>query len=480
MILSMGRAKHYVLAALPVVATVIGFWWWTAKPRPPQPPVMRDPSSVDPLVGQLIEQTLAEVRRNPRHAEFRARLAMVYHANGLVDLAGVTYEQALALNAKNARWWYHLARIRAEVGDVEAAIATVGRTIALDDAYAPAHWRRGLWLLQLGRVDEAEFAFRQAAQVNPDDPGGWVGQARVLLSRGKYEQAVQLLRGRVVANWPDYGYARRLLGTGYRPLGQEAAARRELARSQGSSPVWKDAWVEEVKALATGFSAIMKRADVLIARGQLRQALALVTPLRKPQPTNPDLLNKIAEAHFGLGEPQRARDALMIAAQAHPKHFPTHLNLSLAYEQTRDMRLALRHANQAIAINPGSGSAYLQKARLYTIVENYESAVEPLEQAVRYGVLDSDVLLMLGNIQARLNRWQEAADTFEMVIKQRPDQASAFALLAWVKGEAGALGEARAALQHAAELDAQEPLLQPTAARLRQLEQAGPASVPNR
>ena len=62
------------------------------------------------------------------------------------------------------------------------------------------------------------------------------------------------------------------------------------------------------------------------------------------------------------------------------------------------MRLALRHANHAIALNPVSGSAYLQKARLYTIVENYESAVEPLEQAVRYGVLDGDVLLMLGNI----------------------------------------------------------------------------------
>ena len=106
--------------------------------------------------------------------------------------------------------------------------------------------------------------------------------------------------------------------------------------------------------------------------------------------------------------------------------------------------------------------------------------MEPLEQAVRYGVLDADVLLMLGNIQARLNRWQEAADTFEMVIKQRPDQASAFALLAWVKGEAGAMNKAWAALRQAEEVDPQEPLLQPTAARLRQLEQAGPASVPNR
>lgn len=480
MILPMGKAIRYGLAALLVVAAVVGIRWWVTRQRPPDPPVMRDPSNVDPLVGQLIEQTLAEVRRDPRHAELRARLAMVYHANGLHDLAGVTYEQALALDAQNARWWYHLARLRAEVGDVEAAIATVGRTIALDDAYAPAHWRRGLWLLRLGRVDEAEVAFRQATQVNPHDPGGWVGQARVLLSRGKYEQAVQLLRDRVVANWADYGYARRLLGTAYRHLGQEAAARRELAHSRGSLPVWEDAWVDEVEALATGFSAIMKRADVLIARGQLRQALALVTPWRKPQPTNPDLLNKIAEAHFGLGEPQRARDALMIAAQAHPKHFPTHLNLSLAYEQTSDMRLALRHANEAIALNPVSGPAYLQKARLYTIIENYESAVEPLEQAVRYGVLDADTLLMLGNIQARLNRWQAAAETFEIVTRQHPDQASAFAMLARARGEVGAMNEAWAALQHAAELDAQEPLLQPTAARLRQLEQAGPAPVPNR
>ncbi len=60
------------------------------------------------------------------------------------------------------------------------------------------------------------------------------------------------------------------------------------------------------------------------------------------------------------------------------------------------------------------------------------------------------------------------------------DVGASLALLAWVKGEAGALDEAWAALQHAGELDAQEPLLQPMAARLRQLEQAGPAPVPNR
>ena len=48
------------------------------------------------------------------------------------------------------------------------------------------------------------------------------------------------------------------------------------------------------------------------------------------------------------------------------------------------------------------------------------------------------------------------------------------------RGEAGAMNEAWAALQQAAELDAQEPLLQATAARLRQLEQAGPAPVSNR
>ncbi|MFB3138674.1 MAG: hypothetical protein ACE10B_05595, partial [Phycisphaerales bacterium] len=83
-------------------------------------------------------------------------------------------------------------------------------------------------------------------------------------------------------------------------------------------------------------------------------------------------------------------------------------------------------------------------------------------------------------IQARLNRWQAAAGTFEMVTRQHPNRASAFALLARARGEVGAMNEAWTALRQAAEVDAHEPLLQPTAARLRQLEQAGPAQVPNR
>ena len=50
---------------------------------------------------------------------------MVYHANDVIDLAGPCYERALAGNERDALRWYLLALVQTELGEVDAAIASL-------------------------------------------------------------------------------------------------------------------------------------------------------------------------------------------------------------------------------------------------------------------------------------------------------------------------------------------------------------------
>ncbi len=473
---SMRKPARYTLIALLAAAGAGGgvIWWQAGRPAVADPPVVEDLGQVDPQTAELITRTVAEVHAHPRDADRRGKLAMIYHANALLDSARPCYEQAIALDRRNPRWWYHLGHVRADLGDMEGAIEAVAEAIEVadpDEPNAALHWRPGLWLMRMGRNAEAEAAFRQAIRAKPDDPSGWTGLARALMGRGAYQEAADLLESKVIARRPDYGYAHHLLGTTYQRLGRAEEGRRELARSTDSTPILNDPWHDEVRAYAAGFGPTIQRAEMFFERGRPDLALAVLNGLRESHPTNPDLLNNIAEAHFAMNQPARAREVLQIAVDRNPRHFATHLNLSLAHEQTDDMRLALRHADEAIVLNPTSGSAYLQKGRLFALAQNYESAVEQLEKAVHYGVVKPDVLIMLGTMQGLLDRWQDAAETLTRVTERDPGNIDGLVALARARGELGDLGAGWSLLEQASKMSPGDPRLNAAAARLRELVQ---------
>ncbi len=119
-------------------------------------------------------------------------------ANALLVPAEQAYETCAELDPADAVSGYHLARLHARRGEVEAALELAAAAAERAPDYAPLHWRSGLWWLQLGRLEQARAAFELAHTL---DPGGWIsraGLARVALQEGRPEQAVELLE-RVLA-----------------------------------------------------------------------------------------------------------------------------------------------------------------------------------------------------------------------------------------------------------------------------------------
>ena len=149
----------------------------------PDPPVLANLNELNSVAADLIRAKHQAALNKPHDPVARGELAMAYHANAILDQARQTYRQTSILDPENAKWWYLLARIQKQDGELEAAHACMDRVLALDENYTPALVRRGFWLLEQGRIDDAAASFSQALEIETGNRNGRIGLARIALQR---------------------------------------------------------------------------------------------------------------------------------------------------------------------------------------------------------------------------------------------------------------------------------------------------------
>ena len=177
------------------------------------------------------------------------------------------FRRALRANPDMAEAQYHLAGVYLETRKRRAREA-FERVIDIDAGYPDAHYQVGLLLEDDGKRHEAISAYQQEMKVNPAHPHAGIRMARLWLSLGRSEEAVDTLAGllksggdaRIPANRDlavialmnrDFERANKLFGVYFSFL-PEAEQRRyqdislvaddeDLARFEAASPEERDA-----------------------------------------------------------------------------------------------------------------------------------------------------------------------------------------------------------------------------------------------
>jgi len=424
-------------------------------------------------VRELIEGLIASAAMHPPSAADRAALGMAYEVNGFREAALKCYQQAAALDPDEPRFSYYLAQSRASGGDLEAALAALDRVHALAADYAPAYLYRGQWSLDLGRISPAFEAFRKAAELEPDHPAGWIGQARVLIKRDQGAEAARILEN--LAPRFRHPYIHQLLGLAYRQQGDLERARVAFARGKpGGRPGWPDPWHEQKSAYQTGFAAELLKAELLMERGQVRQALSILEALEPDHSDDVTLLNNLSIAYRGTGQAQRSFEVLQRALTLHPEYFAFHLNIATAYQQQGNLEQALQHVGRAIASNPTLAQAHVMKATYLMQAKRFDEALEAFDTALLYDAANARTLLSAGIVAAETGRWSYAAQRLERAIELEPNLVTAHLGLGRVRAEQGDFAAADRAVQRARELSPQHSKLSAIERRIAQLRAKAP------
>lgn len=295
----------------------------------------------------------ALVAQAPRAADAWQLLGMCLAGNGRDAQSDAAFERALALQPGSAvvsrNYGVSLARrgkaLRGQERPDESE-PMLRKALALCPELASAWVDLGVVLRLLGRIDEALAAFRSAqdllhgrgtAALEVED-----AITGVLADAGRPAEALENAR-RLVALHPAHAPAHETLGSLLWEYGAELAPDEDpLERLRTAARAQPDN-----RALQLAF------ARMLLAAKRADEALALLQPLRRRDPSDALLIWFCADALDALGRSDDAASAYEAAARAGFKDVPQFLNAQARHAmRTQRHELAAACAQQAITLDP--------------------------------------------------------------------------------------------------------------------------------
>lgn len=453
-------------------ALIIGTWLAAACNGAPSPPDPRSFAALDPAVASLLDELTAAVDGDRSDATKWGHLAMGLEANGLLVQAADSYAVAIRLDEDEPKWRYRRALLKARQGEIEDALADMAIVAQRHPAYGPAHWRRGLWWLDRGDLEKAAAAFTAATQISPADPAGHIGLALVQLSKREDAGAARTLE-QLLARSPGERYALHLLGTAYRRLGREDDARFALTVGSGGQPSWNDPWADEVGQYRRGFAVMLKEATQLGLERKFDQAIALLNRLVALRPDDRALKVYLGGMHAAAGQVDQAAAILDPVLAAEPTHFDALMHLASGYLFAGDLDRASVYAARALALRPSSADAAKLQGMVHWQQGRTREAETLFTAAAAADPRDPMPHLWMGMILGQQMRYADARRRFEAALSKNPLLGDALLGMADTFAATGAFGQARVALERAAQAEPNNPRL--AAARDRILTAAAKA-----
>lgn len=282
-------------------------------------------------------------------------------------------------------------------GRIDAAIAKVHQALAADPEIVEAHTILGNLYRKAKRQDDAIGAYRQALALDPENQSAALDLAIAYKDGGRLDDAEAGFQ-RVLQLDPRSTRARWQLADIWMQRGDFARARTaldEALREKVDRPTFLTKLGE--------CDIELKRYDE--AERELREALAG----KSDESMAHYDLALVAEARH---DPARAIAEYQSELTHNPSAYRAHFNLAKLLAESGQRGEALRHLEQAVAVNPefGTGYLYLAKARLDA------GDLDGAEAAARKGLTaspDPDIAplghYVLADIYSRLGKPQEAA-----------------------------------------------------------------------
>jgi tetratricopeptide (TPR) repeat protein len=434
--------------------------------RAPEPPALADLGPLAPEIADIVRQARDGVADDPRDAVRWGRFGMVCDANGLAEPAREAYANAAAMQPSEAKWLFHLAIVESRLGHAEEALRDMRRAIEVNGAYAPAHWRLGLWLLDDNQTESAERAFSRATEIDPADRAGWIGLARVYLQRDENERAAGLLE-QLVSAAPTDGYALQLLGMAYRKLGRgdEAASASQVGAK--GEPRWSDSWTDEMLSFRRGYAARLRDATAYIVAGRFREAIDILEHLRQEKPDDIVLNAHLGQVYVAAGRDADGVALLESVVAKAPERFEAHVDLATGYLHLGNLTRARAEAERAVLLNESYSPAYETLGLIRWRGDDGRGAIAAFDRSVQLDPRNVRALVWKGMVETNDGRTADALATFERAARVDPTSVDAWVGVANAQLNRHDVAAAEAALRNAQRLQPDRPSVKATVERLR-------------
>jgi tetratricopeptide (TPR) repeat protein len=289
-------------------------------------------------------------------------------------------------------------------------------------------------LLAQDRLEEAEEQFRHILQRDPRHTLSLAGLGRVAYRRGNLQESIDYLQRSLSAGASKSTHL--LLAEIYQRLGDRTTADNESRRAaslQNDAPR-SDAFLEDLLRLRTGERIDVKRAQALLDRGHVSQAMALLERLVRDYPESVGSWLTLGRALNRQKDWAGAEKALSQALQLAPENPEVQVQMGITLYYQGSPR-AVEHFRKAIQVQPECAPAYYNLGLWLARQEDSPGAIEAFRTAVRIQPNFSDAYLGLGSQLALQGYLPEAIRHFQQAVQLNSADPRARQLLRQALGQ---------------------------------------------
>jgi Tfp pilus assembly protein PilF len=302
-----------------------------------------------------------------------------------------------------------------------------------------AHSRKAAEYLKENRSDLAVPEFRAILAIDPNNVDAHGNLGAVLFFEGKYAEAIPELRSALKLR-PTLWKTQALLGIGEKRTGDIDAARRDLEKAFPKLP-------EEKIRIETGMELI----ELYSGAGDLDKSAAIVSVLRKLEPTDEGLLYTAYRVYSDLAE-----ESLLSLSVVAPNSARMHQALAHELAKRGNTAEAIENYRAALKLDPLLPGLHFELAEMLNTLstaEGRQEAEKEYQAALETNPLDEQSECRLGDIALQRNDVKEANERYTRAVQLQPGDPEADIGLAKVFMTMEEPQKAEPLLQHALQLD---------------------------
>jgi tetratricopeptide (TPR) repeat protein len=284
------------------------------------------------------------------------------------------------------------------------------KKIPVKDIKATSLCLRGEKLAEIGKIEEAISAFREAVSIDSKNAVAHHNLGLLIRQEGELAEAVECYL-RAISLVPNYFDAHYNLGNVLRDLGKVEEAIESFNQALNINPY--------------STNALLNRGNAYLC---LRKFDEAVSSYRKAISTEP---NNFA-AHFNLGNAlnklDQSEEAILCYKQAlevNPNSAEVYFNLGDSLKKLGHFDKAVSSFNKALAIKTNFAEAHNNLGIVLKKLGKLDSAVNSYKQAIAITPNYAEAHNNLGNVLEELGDQDEAVARYEEAIVAKPDYAQA-------------------------------------------------------
>lgn len=275
--------------------------------------------------------------------------AVALHQQGQLAAAESLYAQVLHIDARQFDALHLIGVIAQQRGDLQSAMNFFGKALAVDAKQSKLHCNLGACLHQMQRHQEALSCYDLALQLQADYVLAWINRGNVLRSLERFEEAIR-----------SYEKAMELQI-------DEAEAYYQRGLTLQTMGLHEDALLD----FEDGLRWRVQEARWYFARGYSFQQ---------------------------LGQTANARQAYLSCLRLDPLQAQAHCNLAIIEKHAGDFEQALRHCDDALAIQDKFANAHLQRGHILKLMHKQAEAGAAFRRAAECGIDGAQIEFLLAGL----------------------------------------------------------------------------------